>query len=319
MATNQMPKPEHKMLELTLMSQKKDVVTVVTHDGFFHADEVFALAVLNIYFEEVGKEMKIIRTRDLEKIAKADMAVDVGNEYDHKSGRFDHHQKGRAGSHENGLPYAAFGLIWKHFGSTITSKSAAEYVEQKLVIPIDALDNAIDLSTPIYEGVREYTNANIIAAIGRAYGDDNLETAFNKALEFAILVIKGEVKNAETKLAGESLIREEIVKQGEPKVLILEKYIPWGRAINKYKNVLFIVFPDNFTSKWCVQTVKDDPEKMDSDRIKFPEKWRGLTNEQLEEASGIADATFCHASGYFAVNKSKEGAIAMAEKTLLKS
>jgi uncharacterized UPF0160 family protein len=292
---------------------------IVTHDGFFHADEVFALAVLSIYFEKNKKEMEIIRTRDLEKIDKADMAVDVGNEYDHKRGRFDHHQKGKVGNHDNGLPYAAFGLVWKHFGSAITSKMAAEYVEQKLVTPIDALDNAIDLSTPIYEGIREYTNANIIAAIGRAYGDNNLEVAFKKALEFAVLVINGEVKNAEVKLSGEKLIIEEIVKQSEPKVLILEKYIPWGRAVNKYKNVLLIVFPDNFTSKWCVQTVKDDPEKMDSDRIKFPEVWRGLTNEELEKASGVAGATFCHASGFFAVNKTKEGAIAMAKKTLSKS
>jgi uncharacterized UPF0160 family protein len=181
------------------------------------------------------------------------------------------------------------------------------------------LDNAIDLSTPIYEGVREYTNANIIAAIGRAYGDDNLEAAFKKALEFAMLVIKGEVKNAETKLSGEKLVTEEIVKPGEPKVLVLDKYIPWGRAINKYKKIMFIVFPDNFTSKWCIQTVKDDPEKMDSDRMKFPEEWRGLTNEALEKASGIIGATFCHASGFFAVNKTKEGAIEMAKKTLLKS
>jgi uncharacterized UPF0160 family protein len=74
------------------MSQKKEIVRIVTHDGFIHADEVFALAVLKIYFEKVGKEMEIIRTRDLEKIAKADMAVDVGNEYDHKK-NCDHHQK----------------------------------------------------------------------------------------------------------------------------------------------------------------------------------------------------------------------------------
>lgn len=294
-------------------------IKVATHDGFFHADEVFAIAVLKIYFANTGKEMELIRTRDQEIFDKCEMVIDVGNVYEPDKGRFDHHQKGKAGNHENGLPYAAFGLVWKHFGSAITSKAVAEYVEQKLVTPIDALDNAVDLSMPIYEGVREYTNANIIAAIGRAYGDDNLDAGFERALEFAELVIRGEVKAAEAKEVGEKLVMEEILKQGEPRVLVLEKYYPGDRAVSKKKNIMMVVFPDKFTSKWCIQTIKDDPEKIESDRIKFPEKWRGLTNEQLEEASGIVDATFCHASGYFAVNKTKEGAIAMAKKTLSSS
>lgn len=289
-------------------------IKVATHDGFFHADEVFALAVLRIYFANTGKEMELIRTREQEVFDKCEMVIDVGNIYEPEKGRFDHHQKGKAGNHENGLPYAAFGLVWKYFGSTITSKEVAASIEQKLVTPIDALDNEMDLSTPIYEGIREYTNANIIAAIGRAYGDDNLDAGFEKALEFAELVIRGEIKSAEAKAAGEMLVMEEILKQGEPKVLVLEKFYPWDRAVSKKKNIMMVVFPDKFTSRWCIQTIKDDPEKIESDRIKFPESWRGLVNEELATVCGVEDATFCHAGGFFGVAKTKEGAISMANK-----
>ena len=59
----------HYFLVKKFMFPKTKIIKVATHDGFFHADEIFALAVLNIYFDKVGKEMEIIRTRDSEKIA----------------------------------------------------------------------------------------------------------------------------------------------------------------------------------------------------------------------------------------------------------
>lgn len=124
-------------------------VTIATHDGIFHADEVFALAVLKLYFEQEKKNVQIIRTRDLEQIYQADMAVDVGGEYSKARNKFDHHQKQKPTGRKNGIPYASFGLIWKHFGKKITSnKKLWEAIERKLVTPVDALDNGVNLSTP---------------------------------------------------------------------------------------------------------------------------------------------------------------------------
>jgi uncharacterized UPF0160 family protein len=81
--------------------------TIVTHNGNFHADDVFSIAAFKCIFSS----FKLIRTRDFDIIAKADIVIDVGGEYDPEAGRFDHHQRGGAGERENGIPYSSFGLI----------------------------------------------------------------------------------------------------------------------------------------------------------------------------------------------------------------
>jgi len=292
-------------------------VTIATHDGIFHADEVFALAVLKLFFEQEGKEVEITRTRDLEKIALCDMAVDVGGEYSKAKNKFDHHQKQKPASRKNGIPYASFGLIWKHFGKKITSsKKVWEAIERKLVTPIDALDNGVNLSTPIFKGINEYTNAHIISAISSAYQEDQARQAFIKALEFAGLIVTGEIKKAEDKIEGEKIITEVIVKQGKPEVLVLEKYVTWEVSVSRCQNIKLVIFPDNDSSRWCIQAARDNLEVFGRDRISFPKGWRGLSNGDLITASGISDSIFCHTGGFFAVAKSKSAAIEMAERVI---
>ena len=84
-------------------------ITVVTHNGNFHADDVFSIAVL----KHVLPTFKLVRTRDKALIESADYVIDVGGEYDPETNRFDHHQRGGAGERENGIPFSSFGLVWK--------------------------------------------------------------------------------------------------------------------------------------------------------------------------------------------------------------
>lgn len=292
-------------------------VTVATHDGIFHADEVFALAVLRIFFGKKNDEMEIIRTRDLEKIALAKIAVDVGGEYDKVKNRFDHHQKGMKVGRKNEIPYAAFGLIWKHFGKSITSNEDVwEIIEKKLVMPVDALDNGMEISSPIYEGVHDYTLNTMISAISISFEEGQSETAFEKALEFATLILKGEIKKVEDKIEGERLVTAEIIKQEEPEILILEKYAKWSDAVANYKNIKFVIFPYMNSTNWCIQAARDKLETFGNDRISFPKEWRGLSNSDLDAVTGISGGVFCHSGGYFAVATSKETAIEMAKKTI---
>ena len=69
------------------------ITVVATHDGGFHADDIFAIAVLR---QALG-ELEVVRTRDAEKQAAADLRVDVGGRSDAATGDFDHHQRGGAG------------------------------------------------------------------------------------------------------------------------------------------------------------------------------------------------------------------------------
>ena len=69
-------------------------VYVVTHDGVFHSDEVFSVALLRLLHNNID----IVRTRDEQvlKIAVENPEVfvlDVGGQYAPAKRNFDHHQR----------------------------------------------------------------------------------------------------------------------------------------------------------------------------------------------------------------------------------
>ena len=73
-----------------------------THGGVFHADDVFATALL-LYIKP-----------DLEICRGYQVPEDFdGLVYDIGFGKYDHHQENRR-VRKNGVPYAAFGLLWKN-------------------------------------------------------------------------------------------------------------------------------------------------------------------------------------------------------------
>ena len=82
-----------------------------THDGLFHADDVFATALISL----MTKEYDVTRGPDTEiPEDKTDWIIfDIGG------GEFDHHSpenKEANGCHPNtDIPYAACGLIWKKY------------------------------------------------------------------------------------------------------------------------------------------------------------------------------------------------------------
>ena len=57
------------------------MVTIGSHSGNFHADDVFAVAALIL----MHPEYRILRSRDPEIWKECDYLVDVGGVYDHKN------------------------------------------------------------------------------------------------------------------------------------------------------------------------------------------------------------------------------------------
>lgn len=51
-------------------------------------------------------------------------------------------------------------------------------------------------------------------------------------------------------------------------------------------------------------------------RLSLLEEWRGVRDNALSELSGIPECVFVHASGFIGGNKTKEGALEMARRTL---
>ena len=60
--------------------------------------------------------------------------------YDIGDGKYDHHQK-NSRVRENGVPYAAFGLLWEQFGHELLSKVDAQAFDEYFIQPIDQSDN----------------------------------------------------------------------------------------------------------------------------------------------------------------------------------
>ncbi len=293
----------------------------VTHNGAFHADDLFATATLSILN---NGNIKIIRTRDPKMFAKGDYVYDVGGENDPERNKFDHHQKGGGGVRENGIPYASFGLVWKKYGEQICgSKEVSEYIDRKIAQPVDSIDNGYDVSTPIYKGVSEYSISSILKAFYPTWKEDAgiVDDVFINEVKRLIPLLKREIKVAKDEVEGKKIIMDDYNNSTDKRIVILSK--PFHRYLVKdvlpnLPEPIYYVCPSGHSDTWKVETVSVNPQTMESRKL-FPESWRGYTNEdpRLKEVTGIQDMIFCHQSGYLAHLKTKEGAIALAEKALL--
>jgi uncharacterized UPF0160 family protein len=301
------------------MSLFKSKIKVVTHDGNFHADDIFASAAFSLWAEKNDKKLEIIRTREKDKIEKADIVIDMGGIYDSDRNRFDHHQKGGAGMRDNGVPYASFGLVWEKYGEEICGNRGVAYrVEEKLVMPIDARDNGVNISVANKLGINDHHTTYMICNFSPTCQEDkeSLFGQFEKGLHFAEEILIREIAWAKALIDGEKETLEAIKKQNKPEILILDKKIEWHEAVSKDKNIKLVVYPNKEKTEWRIQVGRDDLEDYDSRRIKFPESWCGLRDHEFVKVSGIKDAVFCANNGWLAVIKTKEGAIEMANKVL---
>ncbi|MBU4536711.1 MYG1 family protein, partial [Patescibacteria group bacterium] len=201
---------------------------IVTHNGTFHVDDVFAVATLKIFLTRKYKgkffnpKISVLRTRNLDLIQKSDYVVDLGGEYNYKKIRFDHHQVGGAGRRENGIFYSAFGLVWKDFGNEICgSKEVAEEIDKKVTQPIDAMDNGIDLYSVNIEGINPYLFYDIISTfnfVSQRRVNNGINKNFAKMVSWAEDILLMEIERVIIEIKYRKEV-EEIYKKTEDKRL----------------------------------------------------------------------------------------------------
>ena len=283
--------------------------TIATHNGNFHADDVFSIAALKCIFPT----FKLIRTRDLALIAKADIVLDVGGEYDPETGRFDHHQRGGAGTRENGIPYSSFGLIWQKYGLEICqgNQEVANSVDAGLVSTIDAIDCGH------VEGVSKGISlSHTISMFNPTWQEEiSFDTCFDEAVDFASRVLKRFIASADGGISAKGIVAKAIDNAEDPRVIVLEKYTPWKRTVHALSNeALFMVYPSQ-SGQWRIQTV---PVELGSfeDRKPLPKQWAGLSDDALKEVTGLDDAMFCHNGLFIAGAESFESTMMMASMAL---
>lgn len=292
---------------------KKSTKRLITHDGAFHADDIFAAAALSIMLEREGEIVEIIRTRDEDVIKTGDYVFDVGGIHDESRDLFDHHQIGGAGKRPNGIEYAAFGLVWKKFGKSIAgSIKVADLIDKKLCCPIDAWDNGFDIVENKYE-VAPYYIQNIFFAMHPTWKEEDLDLdeMFMRCVEMSKVVLEREIIQTQATVEAEEAVLSAYNSSKDKRIIVLEKNYPFEYFLYKLPEPLFAVYPRKMGS-WGVKAIRNDPKNF-INRKNLPKLWAGLSGEDFVNVSGVPDALFCHRALFLAGAESKEGAIKLAE------
>jgi uncharacterized UPF0160 family protein len=279
------------------------IKVAVTHDGVFHADDVFASIVLHM----LG--YRIVRTRDPKTIEGADVVFDVGGKFDPEAGRFDHHQYGfeetRPGDF---IRYSSFGLIWKHFGRELCSCNEVwEIVDRDLARGIDAIDNGHDDLSFVL------SISQAISAFNAPWTDEAAthhgSIYFAHVMNWAHLLFENLLQQAENRVKAIQVVVDTVHRQQSP-VLVLDRSLPWKHALasmgDDSKHVAFVVYQDKASGTWRAQTVDAPKEELQANdgaggarqgpkahRCSFPPSWAGLGTEELRQKSGVRTALFC--------------------------
>ncbi|MFH1366020.1 MAG: MYG1 family protein [Patescibacteria group bacterium] len=289
---------------------------LITHNGSFHADDIFACATISLMLEKAGQGFEIFRTRDSEIINSGDYVFDVGGIYDEQNNKFDHHQKGGAGSRANKIEYSSFGLVWKKFGAGLSgSEKVAEMVDRKLVSPIDAGDNGINLYKNNFEKVLPYTVDDVFSIFfGTALEDLNKDEQFLKAVIWAEEILKREIKKNNDQIEITRIIQGFYKNSLDKRLVIIDKpkvsRYEILDALQDFPEPLFVVYGDN--EDWGVLAIRKEVNSFENKK-NFPKTWGGLRDEELQKITGVSDAVFCHRGLFMVVAKTKEGAIKLAQ------
>ncbi|MBA6348570.1 MYG1 family protein [Colwellia sp. BRX8-9] len=284
-------------------------ITIATHNGNFHADDVFSIAALKHIFPNFN----LIRTRNLEVIGKADLVIDVGGEYNADAGRFDHHQRGGAGERENGIPYSSFGLVWQKYGLEICqgNQDVANAVDAGLVSTIDAIDCGYTegASKGINQGI---SLSQTISMFNPTWQEDShFDSCFDEAVEFATRILTRFIASANGGISAKEIVAKAIENAEDPRVIVLDKYTPWKRTVHSLSaQALYMVYPSG-SGPWRIQTVPVEPGSFE-DRKSLPQAWAGLSDDALKAVTGIDDAMFCHNGLFIAGAETFESTMKMA-------
>ncbi len=298
------------------MTDKK--VIIATHDGMFHSDDVFAVATLLFLLDTAPVLTAIVRTREEDLIHKADFVVDVGAVYDAEKNRFDHHQEGGAGKRPNGIPYAAFGLVWQKFGKNVAgSEDVAALIDKSLVASIDSSDNGTDIYKKTFADVGPYLVDDYLHNIRPTWqeGTETLDARFLEAVGVARQVLKREIAHMQAFVAAEAQVCKAYDVAADKRLIVLDAFYPHEKILASYPEPQFAVFP-RLDGSWNVKAIRDDVASF-KNRKDFPESWAGKRDSELAQVTGVSDALFCHNGRFMAVAKSKQGAIRLAELALM--
>jgi uncharacterized UPF0160 family protein len=261
-------------------------------------------------------EIELTRTRDENILNTLDIVYDVGG------GEFDHHDMEKR-YREDGIPYAACGLIWERFGKEVVKfrdqdlseediESIYVYVDRVLVKGIDALDNGVNLD----EGnVSVMSISSILSGFNPPwYSEKDEDEAFSEAVIFASNILNNTINNKYSAVKSREKVIEAYSNRPMPEIIVMDVYCPWGesiRNIDEKEDVKFVIYPSK--ENYAMQTIRGRDRE---DRKKLPKAWAGKRDGALAAITGVEDSVFCHTGRFIATAKSFEGIMELAKLAL---
>ncbi|MCA9349108.1 MYG1 family protein [Candidatus Saccharibacteria bacterium] len=287
---------------------------IATHDGPFHADEVFATVVLRKLFPGAD----LVRSRNLVVLADCQIVYDVGGVYDPSKGRFDHHMAEFNVYHENGIKLSSLGLIWQVYGADYCSgdQELAELINQKFVMAIDANDNGQELFALTDFGVRPNDIDLYIKMFYPAFDQpQDYNLAFSRVLDFATGVLERVVAKYSAEMRALTQLKDAYSQTSDKRLLVLSNPLPFGDFARDQPELLYVIAPNSIGDSYNIRAITDD-ERGFNPRQPFPASWAGLNDTELEKACGVVGAKFCHNGRWLAGAYNLEAAQHMAELSL---
>ena len=311
-----------------------------THDGTFHCDEVLACAMLKMLPEY--EDAEVVRSREDDVLDACDIVVDVGEVFDHGRKRYDHHQRTfnesmktlSQGKMKNLTKLSSAGLVYFYYGKTIicevldidpeTDKTQLDYIFEhfydEFIQEIDEIDNYSQLD---YKPSTTCLTSRV-AHCRPDWDDENqdFDQGFQKASEMVKREFEDYLQKAKSDWRARSALKQKLLERHSVhksgRVIFLERWIDWKPNLKNLQEELGI-------QKKIYYIVTYDPDHdcygikcCNSKDTFFPRAWRGRSNKELEQVSGISGAKFVHATGFHANSKTKDSAFEMINNAMRK-
>ena len=275
--------------------------TLITHAKNFHADDVFSTALLAVLTKRETYELNVIRSNYPYKELSEDILNDPENiMYDIGRGKFDHHQADSP-VRENGIKYAAFGLLWKEFGDWDKYPD----FDKDFVSKIDDHDNGGKMNEMSLV-IRSFNPSSMeLNGLSEEEQIKIYDRQFYKAVAFAKDYIDNLFKNYDELNHSKEYIEKnaEFILwaknlSGKKTIMILPEYV--GKLddiiLDYYKDVVAVIYPSN-RGGYAAKVIPKDKNTMES-YYTFPYVWCGAEPDNLP-----SEVQFCHKSGFLATFK----------------
>lgn len=292
---------------------------LVTHSGGFHADELLSSVVLTRLYPEAER----VRSREARWITPAPDRIiyDVGRQFDPAAGIFDHHQV-PGPLRADGQPYSSFGLIWASYGrdylrALAVPESDIEAVhagfDRDFVLPVDLMDNGA-LDPGVAGPLAGLTLPVLLETLKPVFDNRSPQAdddAFTAALPIARAFVEAAIAGKAAKLRAATIVHDAIARAGEARVLELPMGMPFRAAILEAgaDHLWFVVHPRD--TDWTITGIRKSDDSF-ALRADLPAAWAGLSDQDLQQASGVPGARFCHAGRFIAVATDRDSALRMA-------